>query len=51
MSGTSLDGVDGVLADFSGPTLSVLAHSSAPFSPPLREELLALNSSGTDELH
>ena len=51
MSGTSLDGVDGVLADFSGPTLSVLAHSSAPFSPPLREELLALNSSGSDELH
>jgi len=51
MSGTSLDGVDGVLADFSGPRPSILAHSSLPFSPRLRAELLALNSSGSDELH
>jgi len=51
MSGTSLDGVDGVLADFSGPIPSILAHSSAPFSPSLKAELLALNSSGDDELH
>jgi anhydro-N-acetylmuramic acid kinase len=51
MSGTSLDGVDGVLADFSGPKPSVLAHSSSPFSPSLRAELLALNGSGNDELH
>ena len=51
MSGTSLDGVDGVLADFSsaGPP-RVLAHASRPFPAVLRAELLALNSSGTDEL-
>jgi anhydro-N-acetylmuramic acid kinase len=51
MSGTSLDGVDGVLIDFSGPTLSVLAHASTPLPAGLRAELLALNTSGSDELH
>lgn len=51
MSGTSLDGVDGVLADLSGPVPSVVQHASAPFSEALRGELLALNSSGADELH
>jgi anhydro-N-acetylmuramic acid kinase len=52
MSGTSLDGVDGVLADFAGPAPRVLAHASAGFPPALREELLALNTpQGTDELH
>jgi anhydro-N-acetylmuramic acid kinase len=51
MSGTSLDGVDGVLIDFSGATLSVLGHASAPLPADLRAELLALNTSGPDELH
>lgn len=51
MSGTSLDGVDGVLADFSLATPHVLAHASAPFPAALRAELLALNTSGPDELH
>ena len=51
MSGTSLDGVDGVLADFSPTSPLVLAHASAPFPPKLRAELLALNSTGSDELH
>ena len=51
MSGTSLDGVDGVLANFSANRLSVLAHSSVPFSLALSQELLSLNSSGLDELH
>lgn len=51
MSGTSLDGVDGVLADFSGPRLEVLAHVSAPIGGGLQRELLALNHSGPDELH
>lgn len=51
MSGTSLDGVDGVLVDFSGDALRVLAHESAPFEPALRAELLALNASGANELH
>ena len=51
MSGTSLDGVDGVLADFSGARLTVLGHSSAPLSQALAQELLALNSPGPNELH
>ena len=51
MSGTSLDGVDGVLADFSAPPCRVAGHVSAPFAPELRAELLALNSTGPDELH
>lgn len=51
MSGTSLDGVDGVLVDFSSGSLDVKAHASAALPADLRAELLALNSSGADELH
>lgn len=51
MSGTSLDGVDGVLVDFSGPLPQVLGHAYRGFVAELREELLALNRSDTDELH
>lgn len=51
MSGTSLDGVDAVLARVSDHDARVLAHASAPFPAALRTELLALNASGTDELH
>ena len=51
MSGTSLDGVDGVLADFSGAQLSVLAFASCEMPVALRAQLLALNTSGSDELH
>jgi anhydro-N-acetylmuramic acid kinase len=52
MSGTSLDGVDGVLArlDSEG-QLQVLAHDFVPFDAFFRDELLALNQSGYDELH
>lgn len=50
MSGTSMDGVDGVIADFSS-GVRVLRHASAPFDGPLRDELMALNVSGPDELH
>ena len=51
MSGTSLDGVDGVLADF-GDALTLQAHVHSPFAPALRDELLTLNSRGQpDELH
>jgi anhydro-N-acetylmuramic acid kinase len=50
MSGTSLDGVDGVLADFSAAAV-VAAHASAPFPAELRAELLRLNAPGPDELH
>lgn len=52
MSGTSLDGVDGVIADFDRTPLQVLAHASAGFDAGLRDELLALNTpGGSDELH
>lgn len=51
MSGTSLDGVDGVLADFSGPLPQVLGHASAPFPAELQQELLALNAASDNELH
>ena len=51
MSGTSLDGVDAVLARFDAGRTQVLHHCSAPFPDALRAELLALNSSGPDELH
>ena len=51
MSGTSLDGVDGVLADFSGQQPRVLGHASRDFPIELRQALLALNRSSTDELH
>jgi anhydro-N-acetylmuramic acid kinase len=53
MSGTSLDGVDGVLADFADPVhpSMVLASASRPFPQALRAELLALNTPGDNELH
>lgn len=50
MSGTSMDGVDGVLADFSR-GVQVLRHAGAPFPDTLRAELMALNTAGPDELH
>ena len=50
MSGTSLDGVDAVLADLSD-GISVRAHQHRPFAPALRAELLALNRCGANELH
>jgi anhydro-N-acetylmuramic acid kinase len=51
MSGTSMDGVDGVIADFSSGGIRVLQHASAGFEEALRAELMALNASGPDELH
>ena len=51
MSGTSLDGVDGVIVDFSGAPMVVLEHCYAPFPADLRESLLRLNTCGNDELH
>ncbi|OZI77514.1 anhydro-N-acetylmuramic acid kinase [Bordetella genomosp. 12] len=50
MSGTSMDGVDGVLLQLDpGPRL--LASTSLDMPQPLRATLLALNTSGADELH
>ena len=52
MSGTSLDGVDGVLVTFAGSaTVNVIASASAPFSPGFKAELLALNTPGHHEIH
>lgn len=51
MSGTSLDGIDAVLARFDPnghPT--ILSRASVPFTTSLKDELLALNTSGRDEL-
>lgn len=56
MSGTSLDGVDGVLAEF--PTsgadthaIRSLAAAHLPFPPALRDAWLALQAAGGDEIH
>lgn len=62
MSGTSLDGVDGVLAAFPSaasaesptkaePRVRVLASANAPFDAGFRAELLALNTPSDNELH
>ena len=51
MSGTSLDGVDGVLADFADGRIAVRAYATAPFPAALRAELMALNTPGDNELH
>jgi anhydro-N-acetylmuramic acid kinase len=50
MSGTSLDGVDAVLADFSGAKPRIVASSHEPFEPALRAELLALTAPGVNEI-
>lgn len=51
MSGTSLDGVDGVLVDFSQGTPRVLSHQTLAFDDTLKAELMALNTAGANELH
>jgi anhydro-N-acetylmuramic acid kinase len=50
MSGTSLDGVDAVLAAFDDNACRTLAAAHRPFAPALRAELLALQAPGSDEL-
>jgi anhydro-N-acetylmuramic acid kinase len=55
MSGTSLDGVDGVLASFptdgSDAPIQTLTTAYLPFPAVLRHDLLALQSAGDDEIH
>jgi len=50
MSGTSMDGADAVVADFSGATPVVLAFESAAYAPELRGELFALNAPASNEV-
>ena len=50
MSGTSLDGVDGVLVDLAPARPHPLTHCHHPFPPGLREQLLALTAAGSNEL-
>lgn len=51
MSGTSLDGVDAVLASFDGQHIVCLASHHLPFDQTIRSEALALHERGHDELH
>lgn len=52
MSGTSLDGVDGVIVDLQdGQNPHILAHAYIPMPPELRSTFLSLNSCGDNELH
>ena len=50
MSGTSVDGIDAVAADFSDDKARTLGHLHVPFAPLLRAQLQALMQSGTDEI-
>jgi len=51
MSGTSMDGIDGVLMDLgSPPPWRSLAHAHQPLDPALKSILLALNTPGSNEL-
>ncbi|WP_396956348.1 anhydro-N-acetylmuramic acid kinase [Nitrosomonas sp.] len=51
MSGTSLDGIDAVLVNFSGLSFSLLYTCHIPYDQPLQTELLCLNRTGENELH
>jgi anhydro-N-acetylmuramic acid kinase len=53
MSGTSLDGIDAVLVEFSSEHSigRQVAQHYEPYSPDLRATLLNLHTSGEDELH
>jgi anhydro-N-acetylmuramic acid kinase len=50
MSGTSMDGVDGVLADFDGGAITTLGAAFTPFPPDLRAALMALQAPGPNEI-
>jgi anhydro-N-acetylmuramic acid kinase len=55
MSGTSLDGIDGVALELgppgSPPAARVVGHAHRSFPPELRAEFAALNGAGANELH
>ena len=51
MSGTSLDGVDAVLMDFSNHQYQLVSQSFLPYDEALRLQLLGLHETRFDELH
>ena len=51
MSGTSLDGIDAVLADFGTSPYKLIACHYLPYPRELSNRLLALQKKGIDELH
>ncbi|SFP96994.1 anhydro-N-acetylmuramic acid kinase [Nitrosomonas cryotolerans] len=51
MSGTSLDGIDVGLADFSSSRPTLVCTAYLPYDEYLRNQLLELHQSGDDELH
>jgi anhydro-N-acetylmuramic acid kinase len=51
MSGTSMDGIDAALVDFSKSKPQVIATQSLPLEADLKATLMALNSLGDNELH
>ena len=51
MSGTSLDGVDAVLIDFSGHRRRIIGEAFLPFEDSLRARLLAIHHPQSDEIH
>ena len=50
MSGTSLDGADAALVDFSGDVARTLAFATIPFPAGLRDRILALSGPGRDSV-
>ncbi|MCX7149569.1 MAG: anhydro-N-acetylmuramic acid kinase, partial [Rhodocyclales bacterium] len=51
MSGTSLDGVDAALVDFSEGRPRTLATFWLPYSPAIRQQALQLQTAQADEIH
>ena len=50
MSGTSMDGVDGVLADFAGNAIRTIEAAFVPFPAALRAQLMSLQAWGDNEI-
>ena len=51
MSGTSMDGVDGVLASINDAGIATLGAAHLPFPDALRSDLMALQAPGDNEIH
>lgn len=50
MSGTSADGIDAVLVDFQSHAPLVLAHHYEPYSPSIRDQILAIMQPSENEI-